>query len=250
VTELGIKDLMLPIGMRAPVSEKIKQRFRFGSRKDAEVMKEPEFEKVDSYFLVSVSLQSRKTLVIELAREPTAPPYSDSFKITYDVESLGQQNADGPSLPRIEYTSRIDGSLVTEPDLLQISEIKAASDLSKMRLLGSAVLAKAEILQDFQLIASRGKLEELRIGSDDLVIPSAIKSGRYDSLFKFLSSIAESYAPFVRNMQDKTPIKGELTLKEELGGGQRKEYSVRAEELKSQLKDTEHGNSIAQALGL
>ena len=51
-------------------------------------------------------------------------------------------------------------------------------------------------------------------------------------------------------MQAKTPVKGELTLKEELGGGQRKEYSVRSEELRSQLSDTEHGKAIAYALGL
>ena len=45
-------------------------------------------------------------------------------------------------------------------------------------------------------------------------------------------------------------MKGELTLKEEIGGGQRKEYSVRAEDLKSQLSDTDNGKAIYDALGL
>jgi hypothetical protein len=45
-------------------------------------------------------------------------------------------------------------------------------------------------------------------------------------------------------------VKGELTLKEEIGGGQRKEYSVRVEDLKSQLNDTENGKAVSEALGL
>jgi len=51
-------------------------------------------------------------------------------------------------------------------------------------------------------------------------------------------------------MQEKTPVKGELTLREELGGGQRKEYSVRVEELRTQLRETENGKSVALALGI
>ena len=77
-----------------------------------------------------------------------------------------------------------------------------------------------------------------------------MEEGQYNPLFTFLESIAQSYSPLVKQMQAKTPVKGELTLKEELGGGQRKEYSVRSEELRSQLSDTEHGKAIAYALGL
>jgi hypothetical protein len=82
------------------------------------------------------------------------------------------------------------------------------------------------------------------------VIPSDLKQGNYSALIEFLESIAFSYAPFVKKMQEKTSVQGELVLREELGGGQRKEYSVRVDELRSQLKDTEHGKMIAAAMGL
>jgi hypothetical protein len=252
VTELGIKDLMLPTGMKAPVSEILKQKFRFGSRKDSEVIKEPEFARADGYFLTSVTLQGYSTLVLELAREPDgAHQGDDMFRITYDVESLTQQQNSG-KMPRIDYISMDgEGNSGAESDLLQISEVRAAADLSKIRLLGAAVLSKSRMLQDPQLVRSRGKLEELRIkNNDEVVIPSSMEKGLYAPLFKFLGSIAESYSPYVTKMQDKATVRGELTLREEIGGGQRKEYSVRIDELRSHLADTEYGQAIAGELGL
>jgi hypothetical protein len=250
ITELGIKDLMLPIGMKAPVSEKIKQKFRFGSHKDAEVNKEPEFVKADGYYLVSVTLQGGKTLALELSRNGSGSQDTDIFRIAYDIASLTEQNPDRATLPRIDYTSMEENNPATESDLLQIAEIKANSDIPKLRLLGAAVLSRSRTLQDPQLVGSRGKLVELRIHNEDVIIPSALQEGDYSSLFKFLGSIAQSYSPFVKKMQEKTPVKGELTLREELGGGQRKEYSVRVEELRTQLRETENGKSVALALGI
>ena len=249
IADLGVRELMLPVGMKAPVSEKIKQKFRFGSRKDAEVNKEPEFVKADAYFLVSATLRGNKTLTIELARDLPVRKDSNVFRVSYDVASLTDQNPDRATLPRIDYISMQDGSIATEPDLLQLAEIKVNTDISKLRLLGAAILSRARILQDPQLLSSRAKLVELRIQNDDVIIPSALQQGDYGSLFKFLVSIAQSYSPFVKKMQEKTPVKGELTLKEELGGGQRKEYSARVEELRTQLMETENGKAVAFALG-
>ncbi|HEY8140992.1 MAG TPA: hypothetical protein VIE86_07910 [Nitrososphaera sp.] len=253
VTDLGIRELLLPVGMEAPVSERIKKSFRFGSRKDAEVMKEPEFVKADGYCLIAASLNDNKTLVVELAKDPARPEESGLFRITYDVASLsvpGQPHASAGARPKLDYLVQDGGNLITESDLLQIAEIQKNSDMSKLHLLGSAVLARIRILQDPQVIRSRGTLTELRTRNDNVVIPSGLQEGNYRALFEFLESIAFSYAPFVKKMQEKTSVNGELVLKEELGGGQRKEYSVRVDELRSQLKDTEHGKMIAAAMGL
>lgn len=252
VTDLGIRELLLPAGMKAPVSERIKQSFRFGSRKDAEVMREPEFIKADGYSLVAASLNDNKTLVVELAKDPSKPEESGLFKITYDVASLsvpGQQHASTGAKPRIDYIVQDGGNLIAESDLLQIAEIQKNSDMSKLHLLGSAVLARIRTLQDPQVIRSRGTLTELRT-RNDIVIPSGQQEGNYRALLEFLESIAFSYAPFVKKMQEKTSVQGELVLREELGGGQRKEYSVRVDDLRSQLKDTENGKMIAAAMGL
>jgi polyhydroxyalkanoate synthesis regulator phasin len=254
VAELGIKDLMLPIGMKAPVSEKIKQTFRF-SKKDAEVMKEPEFERADGYFLKSASLQGDKTLTLELARDPARIDQGDMFRITYEVRSLSEPAQQGSgsgasaNVPRLDYIPK-QGEGEMETDLLQIPEIRSMAELSKIHLLGAAVLSRVRIIQDPQLIRSRGKLDELRVRSDVVVIPTAIESGQYDQLFDFLRAIARSYAPFVKKMKEKTAVSGELTLREELGGGQRKEYSVRINDLQSQLNETPGSKSVAEALGL
>ena len=253
VTDLGIKELMLPVGMKAPVSEKIKQTFRFGSRKDAEVMKEPEFVKADNYVLVQTSLQGDKTLTIELARDPArVQQEGDIFRITYDVGALSSppQSAGASAPPKIDYLSSTGTTMETESDLLQIADIRSIADLSKIHLLGAAVLARIRMLQDPQLLRSRGKIAELRTAGSRVIVPADLGSGQYSSMFEFLQSIARSYAPFVKKMQTKTSMTGELILREELGGGQRKEYSVRANDLRSQLAETESGRAIAIALGL
>jgi hypothetical protein len=218
VTDLGIRELLLPVGMKAPVSERIKQSFRFGSRKDAEVMREPEFVKADGYSLVAASLNDNKTLALELAKDPSRPEESGLFRITYDVASLsvpGEQHASTGARPKIDYIVQDGGNLITESDLLQIAEIQKISDMSKLHLLGSAVLARIRTLQDPQVIRSRGTLTELRT-RDDIVIPSGQQEGNYPALLEFLESIAFSYAPFVKKMQEKTSIQGELVLREEL----------------------------------
>lgn len=259
VAEFGIKELMLPVGMKAPVSEKIKQTFRFGSRKDVEISKEPEFVKVDNYDLMMVSLEGDKTLTIELA-EDAAHADTGHFRISYDLSALSnsamqyeEQHFPGSAIsrPKIDYLSKDNGGTpVTRSDVLQIEEIQKNSNISKIQLLGAAILSKIRILQAPQIVQSRGRLEELKTHESEIVIPASLKQGDYYSLFQFLESVASSFAPYVGKMKERTQVKGELTIREELGSGQRREFSVRADDLKSQLKDTEYGNRIGLALGL
>jgi hypothetical protein len=48
--------------MRAPISQKLKKAFSFGSRKDSDIVKEPEFVKVDDYYLVSSRLDGESPM--------------------------------------------------------------------------------------------------------------------------------------------------------------------------------------------
>ena len=259
VAELGIRELMLPVGMKAPVSEKIKQTFRFGSRKDAEISREPEFVKVDNYHLLMASLQGDKTLAIELA-EDAARADTGLFRIAFDLgnpsnsamQYEGQQFPSSVfSRPKIDYLSKDDGGTsVTQSDLLQIEEIQKNANISKIQLLGAAVLSKIRILQAPQIVESRGRLEELKTHDSEIVIPSSLRQGNYDSLFEFLESVASSFAPYIEKMKERTQVQGELIVREELHGGQRREFSARVDDLKSQLKDTEYGNRIGAAMGL
>jgi hypothetical protein len=259
VAELGIRELTLPVGMKAPISEKIKQSFRFGSRKDVGISKEPELVKVDNYHLLRVSLEGDKTLSIELA-EDAARADTDLFRISYDLGTLsnsamqyeGQQfPSSAISRPKIDYLFKDNGGTpVTRSDILQIDEIQKNTDISKIQLLGAAILSKIRILQAPQIVQSRGRLEELKTHESEIVIPASLKQGDFASLFEFLESVASSFAPYIGKMKERTQVQGELTIREELGSGQRREFSVRLDDLKSQLKDSEYGNRIGSAMGL
>jgi len=267
VADLGIKDLMAPIGMKAPMSEKIKQSFKFGLGKDSEVSKEPEFVKVDNFSLVNIALEGDRTLTLHLSEDPEKKE-RPLIRITYDVKSLvgesstpragnqQQMQQKSPSLrPRIDYVAQGNAgdlaAATTSTDLLQIKEIEAASDLSKIMLLGSAVLSKLMLFQEPNLLGSKGSLQELRVG-DTTVVPKS-KLGELshaDGFFGLLESIASSFAPYVRKMKDKTPVQGELMLRQDLGGGQRKEFALRIDDISSQLGGGENGKRIISALGL
>jgi hypothetical protein len=249
VSELGIKELALPKGLKASTTEKIKQTFRFGSRKDAEIPKEAEFVKVDNYNLARATLQADRTLEIELAKDIERSD-GERFRISYDVASLsGQNSSSGLPRPKLQYLSNEFGSDASTMDLLQIDEVAKSSDIAKIRLLGAAVLSRVKVLQSAQIVQSRGRLQELRV-NENVVIPSAIQKSEFGSLFGFLEAIAPSFSPFIKKMKEKTQVAGELTLREEIGGGQRKEFSVRVDDLKSQLDDTDHGRRMISALAV
>lgn len=266
VADLGIKDLMVPIGMKAPMSEKIKQSFKFGMGKDSEVSKDPEFVKVDNYSLVRIVMEGDRTLALHLSEDPRKAE-GPVIRITYDVKDLigessspragnPQQNEQKSTSmrPRIDYINQESAEVVapmTNTDLLQIREIEAASDLSKMKMLGSSVLSKLMGFQAPGLIESKGSLQELKVVDTNVVMKSALAElNRVDRFFDLLESIASSYAPYVTKMKKTTPVQGELMLRQDLGGGQRKEFSLRIDDVASQLGNGENGLRIKSALGL
>ena len=267
VADLGIKDLMIPVGMKAPISEKIRQSLKFGMGKDSEVSKDPEFVKVDNYSLVRIVMEGERTLALHLSEDPRKAE-GPVIRITYDVKSLiGEsstpragdlQQLDQKSVslrPRIDYVAQENAGELAAPmtntDLLQIKEIEAASDLSKMKMLGAAVLSKLMAFQEPGLLESKGSLQELRIVDTNVVTKSTLAELNYvDRFFYLLESIASSFAPYVRKMKKTTPVLGELMLRQDLGGGQRKEFSLRIDDITSQLGNGENGLRIKSALGL
>jgi hypothetical protein len=54
VSDLGIEDILIPIGFKTPISEKLKRSFRFvsgGNDNQAHIEKEPEFVSADDYYI-------------------------------------------------------------------------------------------------------------------------------------------------------------------------------------------------------
>ena len=58
------------------------------------------------------------------------------------------------------------------------------------------------------------------------------------------------FAPLIRKLKEKSPVKGELILRHEIGSRQREEYVVKTEELNSNLISTDEGKKISTILGL
>jgi len=258
LSEFGLKELMLPIGMKAPISQKLKKAFSFGSRKNNDVVKEPEFVKVDDYHLLSIRLDGEKTLFIQLVPDLTKPD-SERIEITYDVSnflSLHSQHTDSntppeATLPTINYKSRKNGKWVESTDLLRIEEITQASDKSKIWFLGTAILEKLRILQNVNIVTSMGKLQLLKANDNDIVLFDAPTKVNFPLLFELLSLVASSFTPLIKSLKEKTPVSGELILREEVEKGQRKEYTVRLDDLKSQLPVTHYcGRSVLDILQL
>jgi hypothetical protein len=253
-SELGVKDLMLPVGMKAPMSEKLKQTFRFGS-KDSEISKEPEFKRVDDYYIVRAELAAGKTLTLQLASDAAATGPDSLFKITYDVDSLTdlQKTPSNPSRrqPRIDHVAAADEQLVETTDLLQIGEVGRMSDIPKIMLLGAAALARMNILTDPATVASRGKLESLKLHDCEIIIAGKTpEEVDFELLFEFLGHVASPFGVIVDRLKKKTPVPNELILRQDADGGQRKEFTVRLDDLRSLLADARFGGPISKALGL
>lgn len=286
VSDLGIKDLMLPVGMKAPLAEKLKQTFRLGSGDAGSAQQQPEFRKVDDYYILSAELQDSAALVLQIAPD-LARPWSETIRVTYAVGDLpplaaghgadaAQSSRPDPargSRPRIDVLTDGDADRPQQPspqlaDLLRISEIEKASDLPRIELLGAAAMAKMRVLADPAVVAPVEKLELLSLGGREIVSAAAMttttggspssspsaqhyyNSVDFDSLFEFLRAVAALLGGSIRKLEEKTPVKDELIMRQELEGGQRKEFALSLGALRSQLADSPQGKSIQSALGI
>lgn len=265
VIDFGIEELMLPTGMKLPMSEKVKSTFRLSSRKE-EPAKEPHFIKADDFYVSSVVLRGRKTLEVLLASDLAAAiagpaggeeGRGELFTLVFDASSgLADDSATLEAIhPVVRYTDNKEQAIMAETNLLQIKEIEQATNLRKLATLGAAVLAKLQILQDPRLLASRGKLNLLAVEEKEAIAASGRRTAGSDAaaalvfvefplIFNLIEALARSFGPVVERLKEKTPVKEELILRQELEGGQRKEFAVRLDELRSQLGETPFGKSV------
>ena len=244
ISDFGLRDLLLPIGMKTSISEKLKQAFRISSRKEgADVYRGPEFVKVDEYYVSSIKLDGKhESLSLELAADLSKPAHN-LFEITFDIARLlndppyPEDEFAVEDHPTLRYFARKDGTALSETtaDLFQIQEIVQASDLSKIRHCAKAIIEKLDLLQKEKIIAANGHLEFLNANGSDIFTSKDNKKIAYPALLEFLTLVAESLAPYVRILREKTPIDGELVLRQEVDRRNRKEYSVRLDDLRSRL---------------
>jgi hypothetical protein len=272
VSDFGIEDMLIPVGFKTPISEKLKRSFRFVSRGEDDqtpVEKDPEFVSADDYYLSYLKLEGGKTLFLILADD--ASKLDDKvMKINYDMADWYQNDfndkIDDVSAKAEFYKRLISEGKVPKIDYIQDKEIRRLNlfqkeflqftDISKIFLLGKALTDKMNSILNPKAIASHIKLESIKVDEKDAIkvnrdsakSPSLLYNE--ELVISFLESVATGFAPLILKLKTKSPVEGELILRYETGDRQREEYVVRTEEINSQLSSTNEGKRISSMLGL
>jgi hypothetical protein len=279
VSDFGLKDIMIPVGLRTPITKKLKKSLDFlpGLDKEAKSQRAPKFVNVEDYYLYSANTDGKENLLVALVDNPSKPD-DNLIQIKYRISELNHHhdpraattNAEGISakprthlvdynkLPRIDFTSSEQGKV---QDILGIKNIAEATDIPKILLLGRAILDKIELILHHEpsQLALYSKLSSIRVDDKDALVVDASKSSislgnsnivAYDpSLVTiFLEITAKYYSPIIRKLKEKGPMKNELILRFENADGSREEHSLGIEELNFLLKRTDGGKKIARAL--
>jgi hypothetical protein len=272
VSDFGIEDMLIPVGFKTPISEKLKRSFRFVSRGEDDqtpVEKDPEFVSADDYYLSYLKLEGGKTLFLILADD--ASKLDDKvMKINYDMADWYQNDfndkVDDVSAKTKFYNRLISEGKVPKIDYIQDKEIRRLNlfqkeflqftDISKIFLLGKVLTDKMNSILNPKAIASHIKLESIKVDDKDAIkvnrdsakSPSLLYNE--ELVISFLESVATGFAPLILKLKTKSPVEGELILRYETGDRQREEYVVRTKEINSQLSSTNEGKRISSMLGL
>jgi hypothetical protein len=275
VSDFGLKDIMIPVGLKTPITKKLKKSLDFlpGLDKDVQSQREPKFVNVEDYYVYSATSDGKENLLVVLVDDASKAD-DNLIRIKYGISELSHDDGnnttiatfanprthdlDHNKLPRIDFTSSEEGKV---QDILGIKDIVEATDIPKIMLLGRAILDKIQLISQYEpsRLALYSKLSSIRVEDKDALVVDARKSSisvgnsnivAYDPILVtvFLEITAKYYAPIVRKLKETSPVKNELILRFENVDGSREEHSVRIEELNFNLKRTDSGKKIARAL--
>jgi hypothetical protein len=277
VSDFGLKGIMIPVGLKTPITKRLKKSLDFlpGLDKDLQSQREPKFVNVEDYYVYSAITDGKdNNLLIVLVDDPSKPDnslirikYSRISELSHDDDNTNSiatfsnhrtQDLDYNKVPRIDFISSEE---VGVQDVLAIKDIVEATDISKIMLLGRAILDKIQLILQYEpsRLVPYSKLSSIRVNDKDALVVDASKSSisignnniiAYDPslVTLFLEITAKYYAPIVRKLKEKSPVKNELILRFEKADSSREEHSLRIEELNSILERTDSGKKIARAL--
>src|SRR5918995_4974647 len=252
VSDFGLKDIMIPVGLKTPLTTKLKKSFDFlpGLDKEMKSQRAPKFVNVQDYYLYSANTDGKENLIVMLVDNPSKPD-DNLIQIKYRISELNHDhrtavtNTNGTSgkprthynkLPRIDFTSSEEGKV---QDILGIKDIAEATDIPEILLLGRAILDKIELIlhHESSQLALYSKLSSIRVNDKDAVVVDATKSSislgnsnivAYDPslITVFLEITAKYFSPIIRKLKEKSPMKNELILRFENADGSREEHSL------------------------
>jgi hypothetical protein len=274
VSDFGLKDIMIPVGLKTPITKKLKKSLDFlpGLDKEVQSQREPKFVNVEDYYVYSATTDGKENLLVVLVDDPSKPD-DNLIRIKYRISELSRDDSDTTTatlanpkthyldhnkVPRIDFTSSEEGKV---QDILGIKDIAEATDIPEIMLLGRAILDKIQLILYYEpsRLALYSKLSSIRVDDKDALVLDASKSSisvgnsniiAYDPslVTVFLEITAKYYSSMVRKLKEKSPVKNELILRFENADGSREEHSLRIEELNFILKRTDGGKKIARAL--
>ncbi|MDQ4100859.1 MAG: hypothetical protein M3115_01550 [Thermoproteota archaeon] len=279
VSDFGLKDIIIPVGLKTPITKKLKKSLDFlpGLDKEVKNHRAPKFVNVEDYYLYSANTDGKENLVIVLVDNPSKPD-DNLIQIKYRMSELNHHdestaitNVDGTTsvkpkkhyleynkLPRIDFTSTEQGKV---QDILGIKDIAEATDISQILLLGRAILDKIELILYYEpsQLALYSRISSIRVDDKDAVVVDPNKSSislgnsniiAYDPnlVTTFLEITARYFSSIIKKLKEKSPMKRELILRFENADGSREEHSLAIEELNFLLKKTDGGKKVARAL--
>jgi hypothetical protein len=277
VSDFGLKDIMIPVGLKTPITKKLKKSLDFlpGLDKEIKSHRAPKFVNVEDYYLLSANTDGKENLVVVLVDNPSRPD-DNLIQIKYRISELNHDEStvitnvgsnsvkpkkhylEHNKLPRIDFTSSEQGKV---QDILGIKDIAEATDIAQILLLGRAILDKIELILYYEpsQLALYSRISSIRVDDKDAIVIDPSKSSislgnsnivAYDPnlVTIFLEITAKYYSSIIRKLKEKSPMKDELILRFENVDGSREEHSLAIEELNYLLKKTDGGKKVARAL--
>lgn len=259
VSDLGVEDLLIPIGFKKSISEKLRRSFGLGSsQEDSQESSERELEFVhaSSLYITYIKINSGKTLAVMLSGDPTKSD-EKSIEIEYNLSDLIPDEKDVNSatttmegrLPRIDYLDKDERRKI---DLTQ-KEFQEGTDTLKLIMMGRMLANRIGDVSNTSAVSPHMKLDSIRVGDREAILISNDANNRllyYEEIvMSFLELVAVGFSPLIQRISDKSPVKGELILRYETDEKERKEYVVRTEELSAPLSD-EKGRRVLERLKL
>ncbi|HZB99519.1 MAG TPA: hypothetical protein VE226_05850, partial [Nitrososphaeraceae archaeon] len=277
VSDFGLKDIMIPVGLKTPITKKLKKSLDFlpGLDKEIKSHRAPKFVNVEDYYLFSANTDGKENLVVVLVDNPSKPE-DNLIQIKYRISELNHDEStvitnvgsnsvkpkkhylEHNKLPRIDFTSSEQGKV---QDILGIKDIAEATDIAQILLLGRAILDKIELILYYEpsQLALYSRISSIRVDDKDAIVIDPSKSSislgnsnivAYDPnlVTIFLEITAKYYSSIIRKLKEKSPMKDELILRFENVDGSREEHSLAIEELNYLLKKTDGGKKVARAL--
>ena len=269
LSDLGVDDLVIPIGFKKSISEKLRRSLRLGSNQEGpqgSSEREIEFIHASSLYITYIKMDIGKTLAVKLSGDPSKSD-EKSVELEYELSGLLQEERNinvNDSITTVEYCNGlisegrlprinfIDREERRKIDLTQ-KEFQQGTDIPRIVIMGRMLADKLNELSDTSTVSQHMKLDSIRVGDKEAITSSSIPNRALlyyeDIVMSFLELVAVGFSPLIQHMSKKSPIKGELILRYETDERERTEYVLRIEELSAPLSDDE-GRRVLERLKL